>query len=118
MLELTAEDRAVPSECYKHELRLPAAAADREFAARTQPEIGSLRQQSQEIPASALLAQLVEHFHGKEGVVGSSPTEGSWVLPGNGREKRVRDETHRRGVVGGAAVSGLSRQRSAGRGDN
>ena len=25
----------------------------------------------------ALLAQLVEHFHGKEGVVGSSPTEGS-----------------------------------------
>src|SRR5438270_10819220 len=24
----------------------------------------------------ALLAQLVEHFHGKEGVVGSSPTEG------------------------------------------
>ena len=25
---------------------------------------------------SALLAQLVEHFHGKEGVVGSSPTEG------------------------------------------
>src|SRR4051812_8509559 len=26
--------------------------------------------------AAALLAQLVEHFHGKEGVVGSSPTEG------------------------------------------
>jgi hypothetical protein len=25
---------------------------------------------------TALLAQLVEHFHGKEGVVGSSPTEG------------------------------------------
>jgi murein DD-endopeptidase MepM/ murein hydrolase activator NlpD len=32
---------------------------------------------------SALLAQLVEHFHGKEGVVGSSPTEGSDVCPGN-----------------------------------
>ena len=27
----------------------------------------------------ALLAQLVEHFHGKEGVVGSSPTEGFWA---------------------------------------
>ena len=24
----------------------------------------------------ALLAQLVEHFHGKEGVIGSSPIEG------------------------------------------
>ncbi len=24
----------------------------------------------------ALLAQLVEHFHGKEGVIGSSPMEG------------------------------------------
>src|SRR5947208_3346817 len=30
---------------------------------------------------SALLAQLVEHFHGKEGVVGSSPTEGSEKAP-------------------------------------
>ena len=29
----------------------------------------------------ALLAQLVEHFHGKEGVVGSSPTEGSGESP-------------------------------------
>jgi hypothetical protein len=27
--------------------------------------------------ASALLAQLVEHLHGKEGVSGSSPEEGS-----------------------------------------
>jgi hypothetical protein len=26
--------------------------------------------------ASALLAQLVEHLHGKEGVDGSSPSEG------------------------------------------
>jgi hypothetical protein len=36
---------------------------------------------SPESAASALLAQLVEHFHGKEGVVGSSPTEGSEELP-------------------------------------
>jgi hypothetical protein len=32
----------------------------------------------------ALLAQLVEHFHGKEGVAGSSPAEGSLEGPGNG----------------------------------
>jgi hypothetical protein len=36
----------------------------------------------QETPANALLAQLVEHFHGKEGVVGSSPTEGFPVSAG------------------------------------
>src|SRR3954471_1100988 len=30
---------------------------------------------------SALLAQLVEHFHGKEGVAGSSPAEGSSQEP-------------------------------------
>ena len=29
----------------------------------------------------ALLAQLVEHFHGKEGVIGSSPMEGSGEVP-------------------------------------
>src|SRR3954454_15411067 len=34
-------------------------------------------------PSPALLAQLVEHFHGKEGVVGSSPTEGSLENPAN-----------------------------------
>ena len=33
---------------------------------------------------SALLAQLVEHFHGKEGVVGSSPTLGSIRKPRSG----------------------------------
>ena len=41
-------------------------------AARNRPA----EPESQEIPANALLAQLVEHFHGKEGVVGSSPTPG------------------------------------------
>ena len=81
MLELTAEGHAVPSERYNHELGLPAAAADRDFAAPVQHETGSRRQESPEIPASALLAQLVEHFHGKEGVVGSSPTEGSEKAP-------------------------------------
>ncbi len=53
----------------------------------------------------ALLAQLVEHFHGKEGVVGSSPTEGfqdpckagifflfhsaDLLLSGHGRARKV-----------------------------
>ena len=32
---------------------------------------------------SALLAQLVEHLHGKEGVDGSSPSEGSAELAAN-----------------------------------
>jgi hypothetical protein len=61
---------------HKRRLGLPAAAADRDFAAPAQPDTGQRRPESQEIPANALLAQLVEHFHGKEGVVGSSPTEG------------------------------------------
>jgi hypothetical protein len=30
---------------------------------------------------SALLAQWVEHLHGKEGVDGSSPSEGSYEIP-------------------------------------
>jgi hypothetical protein len=30
---------------------------------------------------AALLAQLVEHLHGKEGVDGSSPSEGSYESP-------------------------------------
>jgi hypothetical protein len=81
MLELIAEGHAVPSERYEHELGLPGAAADRDFAAPLQPETGSRRPESPEIPASALLAQLVEHFHGKEGVVGSSPTEGLRKAP-------------------------------------
>jgi hypothetical protein len=34
--------------------------------------------------ASALLAQLVEHLHGKEGVDGSSPSEGSAKAAQNG----------------------------------
>src|SRR5215216_2303431 len=33
----------------------------------------------------ALLAQLVEHFHGKEGVDGSSPSEGSHETAANRR---------------------------------
>jgi hypothetical protein len=33
------------------------------------------------LSALALLAQLVEHLHGKEGVDGSSPSEGLWRLP-------------------------------------
>ena len=82
MLELTGERLAVPSEHSEHELRLPAAAADRDFAAPSQPETRSRRQGKPEVPASALLAQLVEHFHGKEGVDGSSPSEGLGAFAG------------------------------------
>jgi hypothetical protein len=77
MLEVSAECQAMPGGRYKHELGLPQAAGDQDFAAPAQPEIGARTRKIREIPASALLAQLVEHFHGKEGVVGSSPTEGS-----------------------------------------
>ena len=38
----------------------------------------------------ALLAQLVEHFHGKEGVIGSSPMEGSFKDPANPGSLRFR----------------------------
>jgi hypothetical protein len=67
----------VPSERYKHELRLPAAAADLDSAAPALHQMAAGVRRVRGIPATALLAQLVEHFHGKEGVVGSSPTEGS-----------------------------------------
>src|SRR4051794_14675723 len=41
--------------------------------------LGGHADESRELPCGspALLAQLVEHFHGKEGVAGSSPAEGS-----------------------------------------
>src|SRR6478672_7637355 len=82
MLEPTSKTRrTIPTEWLEHELRLPEAAVDQDFAASVQLETGLRRQESPEIPASALLAQLVEHFHGKEGVDGSSPSEGSVGTP-------------------------------------
>jgi hypothetical protein len=62
--------------CIWHRLRFATAEADLKFAAPAQPRTAKMEEQIQGIPANALLAQLVEHFHGKEGVVGSSPTEG------------------------------------------
>src|SRR6202042_327124 len=47
-----------------------------------QPVTCERGRRTKEIPASALLAQLVEHFHGKEEVWGSSPQEGFEVLAG------------------------------------
>ena len=44
----------------------------------------------------ALLAQLVEHFHGKEGVSGSSPKEGLRRVPAYARARRRRRERRRR----------------------
>src|SRR5260370_27486142 len=81
MLKTSTQCQAVPGGRHKHELALPAAAANPNFAVPVQYEIAGEARKIREIPANALLAQLVEHFHGKEGVVGSSPTEGSGKAP-------------------------------------
>jgi hypothetical protein len=57
--------------------------------------------------ALALLAQLVEHFHGKEGVVGSSPTEGFYERPANRQEARLGSREEQSGGVAVTALSGL-----------
>jgi hypothetical protein len=50
-----------------------------------QPERRVLvRQKAATLGALALLAQLVEHLHGKEGVDGSSPSEGFHEVPAPG----------------------------------
>jgi hypothetical protein len=43
---------------------------------------GSRRRRGLHSRDLALLAQLVEHFHGKEGVIGSSPIEGFTTVLG------------------------------------
>jgi hypothetical protein len=73
-------------------LRLPGAAIDRDFAAPAQHRFLPGGRRTREIPANALLAQLVEHFHGKEGVDGSSPSEGSGgslLLTGGFARRRI-----------------------------
>jgi len=50
MLELTAEGHAVPSERYRHKLRLHTAAADRDFAAPCSPKPALRGPESPEIP--------------------------------------------------------------------
>ena len=65
-----------------------------QIPARAKTSKGSLRSQNHGAPIvvpgaarlapPALLAQLVEHLHGKEGVDGSSPSEGSGKGAGNG----------------------------------
>src|SRR5919204_252429 len=59
---------AGPQELAKHVCLVPGAALVKPGEAAT-------------MTASALLAQLVEHLHGKEGVDGSSPSEGFSFLP-------------------------------------
>jgi hypothetical protein len=77
MLEIGAESRALPSERRERRLRLPSAAADQDFAAPPQPETRPGSREIRGIPASADVAQLVEHFTRNEGVPGSSPGVGS-----------------------------------------
>ena len=58
----------------------------RHVAAPNDPEpehAASLARSGATLSASALLAQLVEHLHGKEGVDGSSPSEGFSKVPAN-----------------------------------
>src|SRR5690242_17145654 len=59
---IPALDRAVPLESGGRDLLCTPARLRRRRVAT--------------LPGPALLAQLVEHFHGKEGVDGSSPSEG------------------------------------------
>ena len=63
----------------KRQLRLRAAAADRNFAAPLQHQTRQRRRKIQEIPANADVAQLVEHFTRNEGVPGSSPGVGFYT---------------------------------------
>jgi hypothetical protein len=60
----------------KRRVRLPHAEADLNFAAPLQHQTRQRRRKIQEIPASADVAQLVEHFTRNEGVPGSSPGVG------------------------------------------
>ena len=61
----------------KRQLRLRTAEADRNFAAPLQHQTRQRWGRTQEIPANADVAQLVEHFTRNEGVPGSSPGVGS-----------------------------------------
>ncbi len=61
----------------KRQVRLPAAEANRNFAAPLQRQTRQRRPRIREIPANADVAQLVEHFTRNEGVPGSSPGVGS-----------------------------------------
>src|SRR5689334_22131640 len=61
------------------------------------PQIGPLTSGQRPIFGSqsrlALLAQLVEHFHGKEGVNGSSPLEGLQISAWLGRRNSIHPPT-------------------------
>jgi hypothetical protein len=67
----------------KRQVRLLAAEASRSFAAPLQHQTRQRRPKNQEIPASADVAQLVEHFTRNEGV-------GSSSLPVGSRSPRYR----------------------------
>jgi hypothetical protein len=62
MLELTAKTAVLANEPGKRRLRLRGAAIDHDFAAPAQPKVGPGTRKIREIPASADVAQLVEHF--------------------------------------------------------
>jgi hypothetical protein len=80
----------------KRQLRLRAAAADRNFAAPLQHQTWQRWGRTQEIPANADVAQLVEHFTRNEGVPGSNPGVGSKENPRSGAIRRQRPQWRRR----------------------
>src|SRR6202007_2881067 len=78
----------------------PSAARRRSFARYARSctvSCPARRRRTRYSQPDALLAQLVEHFHGKEGVDGSSPSEGSEESPviagflGKGQSDRCRE---------------------------
>jgi hypothetical protein len=81
MLELIAEVMPFPASDTGMSYACPQQRPTAILQPQRSPKQARGRQENPEIPASALLAQLVEHFHGKEGVVGSSPTEGLGIWP-------------------------------------
>ena len=77
MLKLNPNSVPLANGPRERRLRLAEAATDRDSAAPVQPETGQESRWLREIPASADVAQLVEHFTRNEGVRGSSPRVGS-----------------------------------------
>jgi hypothetical protein len=81
MLNLSPTSSPLANKRQRRRLRLPQAAANQDFCSPSQPEIGEESRKVREVPASADVAQLVEHFTRNEGVPGSSPGVGSDGLP-------------------------------------
>jgi hypothetical protein len=81
----TRWSRRPPPRRQRASARSTSQAADR---------VTEARRASASIGRHALLAQLVEHFHGKEGVIGSSPIEGLGGFACSAASSRFRVAAH------------------------